>query len=60
MGNFTRNVTIKGKFKNIIATGDGFMDDETGEDIDLSKILYEIYKDTPFELTTSYKSDEDM
>ena len=48
MGNFTRNVTIKGKFKNIIATGDGFMDDETGEDIDLSKILYEIYKDTPF------------
>ena len=60
MGNFTRNVTVKGKYKNIIATGDGFMDDETGEEINLSKELYEIYKDTPFELTTSYKSDEDV
>lgn len=60
MGNFTRNVTVKGKYKNIIATEDSFIDDETGEEISLAQELHKIYGDTPFELTTSYKSDEDV
>ena len=58
MGTFKKTTVTKGQFKNIIATGDGFMDDETGELINLSKILHEIYEDSPFELSTSLKADE--
>lgn len=61
MGTFTKNTVTKGKFKSIIACEDGsFMDDETGEQIALGKILFEKYGDTPFELTTSLKVDEDV
>ncbi len=60
MGTFTRNTVTKGKYKGIVATEDGFMDDETGEAIDLAKQLHEVYGDYPFELVTSYKTDEDV
>jgi len=61
MGTFTKNTVTKGKFKSIIACEDGtFMDDESGETIDLGKILFEKYGTTPFELTTSLKVDEDV
>jgi len=59
MGKFTKSVSLKGKYKGIIATEEGFMDDETGEAVDLCKELHSIYGDTPIELTTNYKSDED-
>ena len=58
MGTFKKTTVTKGQFKNISATGDGFMDDETGELINLSKILHEIYEDNSFELSTSLKADE--
>ena len=60
MGTFTRNTVVKGKYKGIVATEDGFMDDETGETIDLAKQLHEVYGDNPFELVTSHKTDEDV
>lgn len=61
MGTFTKNTITKGKFKSIIACEDGtFMDDESEEIIDLAKILFDKYGDSPFELTTTLKVDEDV
>lgn len=61
MGTFQKTTTTKGKFKNIIACEDGtFMDDESGELIDLVTILHEKYGNSPFELVTSLKEDEDI
>lgn len=58
MGTFIKSTTLKGKYKNIIATEDGFIDDETGELINLAKELHDQYKDTPFNLTTDLKTEE--
>ena len=61
MGTFTKNTVTKGKFKDIIACDDGtFIDDESGEVISLATILHEKYGDSPFELVTSLKVDEEV
>lgn len=61
MGTFTKNTVTKGKFKSIIACEDGtFMDDESGQTVELAKLLYQTYGDSPFELTTTLKVDEDV
>lgn len=60
MGSFKKTTVTKGQFKNIIATGDGFMDDETGELINLSKEIREVMGDEPCEITVSLKKDEEV
>ena len=61
MGTFTKNTVTKGKFKDIIACEDGtFIDDESGEVIPLGVLLHQTYGDSPFELTTTLKVDEDV
>lgn len=60
MGVFKRNITTSGKFKNVVSNGNGFMDSDTGELIPLAEILYNVYGDTPFDLSTSQKSDEEL
>ena len=61
MGTFTKNIVTKGKFKSIVACEDGtFIDDETGEEIKLGEVLHRAYGNTPFELNTSLKLDQDI
>lgn len=59
MGTFIKSTTLKGKYKNIIVTEDGFMDDETGESIDVINELHSIYGDNPIEIVTTLKTEED-
>lgn len=61
MGTFTKSTTTKGKFKDIIACPDGtFVDDESGEIIQLAQLLYEKYGDSPIEIITTLKVDEEV
>ncbi len=61
MKTFTKNTITKGKYRAIIACDDGtFIDDETGEEIELAKELYQKYGSTPFELTASLKVNEEI
>lgn len=60
MASFKKTTVTKGQFKNIIATGDGFMDDNTGELIDISKAIREVMGDNPVEITVSLKQDEEV
>lgn len=57
MAEFKKSTQIVGKIKNLIATEDGFMDDETGEMVPVLDMLHKAYGDTPFTLSVSYKSD---
>ena len=60
MGTFKKTTVTKGQFKNIIATGDGFMDDESGELINLSQEIRAVMGDNPVEITVSLKQDEEV
>lgn len=60
MGTFKKTTVTKGQFKNIIATGDGFMDDESGELINLSQEIRTVMGDSPVEITVSLKQDEEV
>lgn len=59
MGTFTKNTTLKGKYKNIIVTEDGFMDDETGEAVNVISELHSIYGNAPIEIVTTLKTEEE-
>lgn len=60
MGSFQKTTVTKGKFKNIIATGEAFMDDETGELVNISQEIRKVVGDTPIEITVSLKVDEEV
>jgi len=60
MGTFKKTTVTKGQFKGIIATGDGFMDDESGELINLSQEIRTAMGDNPVEITVSLKQDEEV
>lgn len=60
MGTFKKTTVTKGQFKNIIATGDGFIDDESGELINLSQEIRTVMGDSPVEITVSLKQDEEV
>ena len=60
MGTFKKTTVTKGQFKNIIATGDGFMDEESGELINLSQEIRAVMGDNPVEITVSLKQDEEV
>ena len=60
MGTFKKTTVTKGSFKGIIATGDGFMSDDTGELINLSQEIRAVMGDNPVEITVSLKQDEEV
>ena len=57
---FSKSTTTKGTIKGIATNGDVFMDDETGELIDLAAILYSVYGDRAIDISTSMKFDDEV
>lgn len=60
MANFKRTTSLSGKFKNVVSNGETFIDAETGEEINVCEILNKVYGSNPFDISTSYKADEDV
>lgn len=60
MASFKRSVNLSGKFKGLMIVEGNFVDTETSEIIDVADILGKVYGNNAFDLSTSYKSDEDV
>lgn len=60
MAQFKKSRTLKGTFKNVIISDNSLVDEESGEQIDLIKILSEVYGQNAFDISTSLKTDEDV
>jgi len=60
MGTFQKTTVTKGKFKDIIATGDAFVDSETSEIINLSQLIKAACGENPVEITVSLKEEEEV
>lgn len=60
MAKFVKTKTIKGTYKGIIARNGQFVDEATGEVIELAKELEAIYEDMPFDLNITLKTDEEL
>lgn len=60
MGKFTKTKNIKGVYKNIIINDGQFMDEETGEILDVIGQLRDVYGENAFDITTTLKIDEEL
>ena len=61
MAIFKKSEGIQGKWKSLQCTEDGFIDTETGEEVDVHSILLKQFGvTTDFTLTASYKIDIDL
>lgn len=58
MASFKRTFSLSGKFKGIISNGQSFIEQETGEVIDLADILNKVYGDNAFDISTKYGTDD--
>lgn len=59
MAEFKRSVNTTGKFKGISVIDGNFLYSDTGEAIDVARILEEVYgSGQPFDLSTTQKSDD--
>lgn len=56
---FSKSNTITGTMKNICVINGMFVDDETGEVVDLISLLQQEFGDQPFDMKVSRKSDID-
>lgn len=57
---FSKSGTVTGKLK-FLAVNDGiFVDAETGEQIDLARIIESVVGTEPFDMTLTQKSDTDI
>lgn len=56
---FNKLNTITGTMKNICVANGMFVDDETGEVVDLVSMLQQVFGDSPFDMRVSRKSDID-
>lgn len=56
---FNKSNTITGTMKNICVVNGMFVDDETGEVVDLVSMLQQVFGDNPFDMKVSRKSDID-
>jgi len=56
---FTKTNSINGTIKGICVHNGCFMDDETGEIINLAEILEQQYGDLAFDIKTSRKDDSE-
>lgn len=57
MATFKKTTSVSGSFKNLIVQDGKFVDEESGEIIDVAGILANVYGSNAFELKTSFKSD---
>ena len=57
---FKKSTSIAGKLKGIVSDGSGFFDADTGEEVNLAKVLNDIYGNIPFDLSSTVKQDEDL
>lgn len=60
MSTFKRSVSTSGKLKSIVTNGETFIDDETGEELNLAEIFYKVYGSSPFELSSSQKENVEL
>lgn len=60
MANFKRTTSVNGKLKNLCVIDGKFVDAESAEEIDVADILEKVYGRNAFDISTSYKSDEDI
>ena len=61
MATFKKSECIQGKWKSLQCTEEGFVDTETGEEVDVHSILLKQFgTDTDFTLAASYKKDVDL
>lgn len=60
MASFKRTVGLSGKFKSLTIVDGNFVDSETSEIINVAEILGKVYGNNTFDLSTTYKSDEDI
>lgn len=60
MGKFNKVETVKGKFTGVVVKDNELVDAETGEVIDIIKILGQIYNDDEFDISTSSKNDVEL
>lgn len=60
MAQFKKSRTLKGTFKNVVIYEGALLDEDTGEAIDFINILFEVYGENAFDITTSLKTDEDI
>ena len=57
---FSKTTTTKGMIKNILIQERNFVDEETGEIVDLIDLLNPIYGCRPFDISTSAKDEEEL
>ena len=60
MAKFTKTKNIKGVYKNVVINEGQFVDEDTGEIIDLASQLKDVYGEAAFDLTTTLKIDEEL
>lgn len=60
MANFKKSVNTSGKIKNVVSNGEVFIDNETGEELNLAEIFYKVYGGSPFEISSSQKEDIEL
>lgn len=60
MAKFTKTRTIKGTYKSVVIQDGQFVDEETGEVIDLVSQLEDVYGEATFDITTNLKIDEEL
>lgn len=57
---FKKNIKISGKFKGLSVVDNSFVDTETGEEINVAKIISDVYGNTPFDLDVTQKTEDDI
>ena len=57
---FKKSITTQGKFKNLVVRDGSFVDDETGEIINVAKIIESAMGEVPFDLSVSQKTEDDV
>lgn len=60
MGKFTKTKNIKGVYKSVVINEGQFVDEETGEVLDVVGQLRDVYGDNAFDITTTLKIDEEL
>lgn len=58
MASFKRTLSLSGKFKGIISDGHNFIEQETGEVINIAEILNKVYRNNAFDISTKYGIDD--
>ena len=60
MDNFKKTINISGKFKYMTAADGKFINTETGEEVPVADLIEQAMGNTPFDLSVSTKTEEDV